>query len=287
MAEMIGKLAKLVTHPGFRAAPVTVMARGLVLAGHVALRKAPVFPLVPGGPRLTVPADLRYTTITGYMMRENTEPELAALGRFLGLGGVFVDAGANIGLFSLMAARLVGPTGRVLAVEPGEESLARLDANLALNQLPQVKVIRAALGAEPGAARLFHVPLGDDPQAYSLLPESGATESEAVPVTTLDLLAEQEGLTRLDCFKLDVEGAEPMIIAGSRATLARFRPIVIFEVNTPIALARGDAAASFEALTGMGYAIHRLDGAALTPLAAMPAEWGNLVAIHPEGPQPR
>jgi FkbM family methyltransferase len=284
---MIGKLAKLVTHPGFRAAPVTVMARGVALAGHVALRKSPVFPLVPGGPRLTVPADLRYTTITAYMMREHAEPELAALGRFLGPAGVFVDAGANIGLYSLMAAQIIGPSGRVLAVEPGEESLARLDANLALNSLPQVTVIRAALGAEPGTARLFHVELGHDPQAYSLLPEGGATESETVPVTTLDLLAQEQGLTRLDALKLDVEGSEPMILAGGRATLARFRPIVIFEVNTPIALARGDAGASFEMLTGMGYRIHRLDGAALVPLTAMPAEWGNLVAVHPEGPQPR
>jgi len=284
---MIGKLAKLVTHPGFRAAPLAVIARGVALAGHVALRRPPVFPLLPGGPRLTVPADLRYTTITGYMMRERTEPELAALGRFLAPGGVFVDAGANIGLFTLMAAAIVGPGGRVLAVEPGRESLARLDANLALNHLPQVQVIRAALAAEPGTARLFHVQLGDDPQAYSLLPEAAATESEAVPVTTLDLLAAQQGLARLDCFKLDVEGAEPMIIAGGRASLARFRPIVIFEVNTPVALARGDAAASFEALTGMGYAVHRLEGGALRPLPAMPPEWGNLIAVHPEGPQPR
>jgi FkbM family methyltransferase len=284
---MMGKLAKLVSHPGFRAAPGTVMARGVLLAGHVLLRKPPVFPLLPGGPRLTVPADLRYTTITGYMMREHTEPELAALGRFLGPGGVFLDAGANIGLFTLMAARLVGPGGRVLAVEPGRESLARLDANLALNDLPQVKVVRAALAAEPGHAPLFHVALGDDPQAYSLMPEGGATESETVPVTTLDLLAAEAALTRLDCLKLDVEGAEPLILAGGRGTLETFRPIVIFEVNTPIALARGDAAASFAALTSIGYRISRLDGAALVPLAAMPAEWGNLIAIHPEGPQPR
>jgi len=96
-------------------------------------------------------------------MRGRVEPELEALQRFLGPGDVLVDVGANIGLFSLKGAHLVGEAGLVLAVEPGETSFTRLSANLALNTLPQVQMVRAALSDHEGEMALFHIPLGDDP----------------------------------------------------------------------------------------------------------------------------
>jgi len=282
---MMGKLGRLLAHPGFRRAPLAVLGRGVALAWQLAQGRAPRFALVPGGPVIEVPADRRYTTLSAYLMRDHAEPELAALGRFLGPGGVLLDVGANIGLFSLLGAHLVGPGGLVLAVEPGAVSYGRLAANLDLNDLPQLRLVRAALSDREGEMALYHTALGDDPQAFSLLPSGAQVPSETVRVTTLDLLATAQGLTRLDCVKIDVEGAEPMVIAGGGATLARFRPIVIFEINAPIAGGQHGEAA--EALVALGYQLHRLRGGALEPVAALPAEHGNLVAIHPEGPQPR
>lgn len=282
---MIDKLARLLAHPGFLRAPLTVLGRGAQLAWKLQRGEAPRFALVPGGPVLQVPADRRYTTLSAFLMRDHVEPELAALDRFLPPGGVLVDVGANIGLFSLKGAHLVGARGLVLAVEPGAVSFARLSANLALNTLPQLRLVQAALSDREGEMALYHIPLGDDPQAFSLLPGGGQSASETVRVTTLDLLAEGHGLTRLDCIKIDVEGAEPMVLAGGSATLARLRPIVIFEINAPQAGAsRTDAA---DALVALGYRLHRLRGPALEPLDQVPEAHGNLVAIHPLGPQPR
>jgi len=283
---MLDKLRKFLTHPGFQAAPITVLGRGLALVGLLARGTAPRFALFPGGPLVEVPADRRYTTVANYLMRDQVEPELAALQRFLGPGDVLVDVGANIGLFSLKGGHLVGEAGLVLAVEPGATSLSRLSDNLALNNLPMVRIVRAALSDHEGEMALFHIPLGDDPQAFSLIPGGGQVPSEMVRVTTLDTLVQTHGLTRLDCVKIDVEGAEPMVLAGGRATLERFHPIVIFEVNAPLAEATGDSSAAANTLIAMGYRLHALRGEILEPLQTVPQHHCNLVAVHPQGRQP-
>ena len=282
---MIGKLARLMAHPGFRRAPLTVLGRAAALAWRLRGGEEPRFALLPGGPVLQVPADRRYTTLSAFLMREHAEPELAALQRFVAPGDGFIDVGANIGLFALKGAHLVGRQGRVLAVEPGAASFARLVANLALNDLPQLIPVQAALSDRAGEMALYHIALGDDPQAFSLLPGGCQVASETVRVITLDQLARDQALERLDCIKIDVEGAEPMVIAGGGLTLARFRPIIIFEINAP--QAEGSRHTAAGALTALGYRLHQLRGADLVALERLPESHGNLIAIHPSGPQPR
>lgn len=284
--SLFGKFRKLAAEPGFKAQPLAVLARGARLALHAATRTAPRFRLTPDGPWLTVPADLRYTSVTAFMLRDWVEPELHHLPRFLKPGSTFLDVGANIGLFALRAAALVGPGGRVLAVEPAAISADRLEANLALNAFAHVVVTRAALSDHEGLAQLRHVELGNDPQAWSIMPEAGGAEAEQVRTTTLDALAAQQGLARLDLIKMDVEGAEPMVVAGGRATLARFRPAIMFEINSGPSVARGEGTLCFDMLRGLGYGIFALnpgDGA-LTPVAEQGTAHGNLIAIHPDGP---
>jgi FkbM family methyltransferase len=250
------------------------------------MRHEPILRLTRHGERLRVPADLRYTSVTAFLLRDGTEPELYRLEQFLRPGDTFLDVGANIGLFALKAARIVGPGGRVVAAEPGRVSADRLEANLLLNDYKQIQVLREALSDSEGTANLHHIELGHDPQAFSLLSDGSVVAAETVPTTTLDRLSQRLGLTRLDCVKMDVEGAEPMVIAGGRATLARFRPLVIFEINSPPALHTGKPAAASQALQALGYQLHELRGSALMPLAEQPLTLGNLVAIHPEGIQP-
>jgi len=107
-----------------------------------------------------------------------------------------------------------------------------------------------------------------------------------VRVTTLDKLAETHGLSRLDCIKIDVEGAEPMVLAGGRATLERFRPIVIFEINASLAEATGGSTEAADALIALGYHLHELRGDHLEPLGALPQHHCNLIAVHRDGRQP-
>jgi len=279
---MLRRVAKLLHEPAFRRAPLTVIGRGIALAFNVALRRSPVFELVPGA-RLRVPPDLRFTSVTAYLLRDAVEPELNYLQKFVGKGDVFVDVGANVGLFTLKAAP---QAGRIVAVEPGAEAGGQLDANIALNRFDNVAVVRKALSDTPGNAALFHNPLGHDPQAYSLVSDGSDAGSETVEVTTLDLLVRDLALPRVDCIKIDVEGAEGQVIAGATDTLAAFHPTVIFEMNCPtLVKADGDTGAAWNRLAALGYSFAKLDDeGGLHALATRPADFMNVVARHPAGP---
>ena len=281
------KLGKLWSHPGFQAKPVAVLFRGAGLAWNVLRGVPPVISLTEAGERLRLPADFRYTTLTAYLFRDRVEEELGILDQLIGPGATMIDIGANIGLYTLRGASLAGRSGRVLAIEPGSQVLEVLRANLALNDFPQVRLLPVALAAEEGRAQLFRVPLGDDPQAFSLVPQDGEIPSEEVVTRTLDSVITEEGVTRIDLIKMDVEGLEPQVLKGGADSIGRFRPMVIFEINAgQIHLPEGQADA-FQWLVGAGYRIAQLRDRRLVPVAAQPEGHGNLVAIHPEGAQPR
>lgn len=282
---MLSRLKTLVSHEGFRAQPVTMSLRCLAWAFCVAIGRAPAFLLSSHGALIRVPATLRFTSVASYVWRDWFEPELRHLEKFVQPDQTVIDIGANIGLYTLKAASLVGSTGRVIAVEPGEEASRQLRANLALNDFPQVTVAQLALSDHAGEATLHHIPLGDDPQAYSLMPDSSAETGETVAIDTLDALAVRLGIAALHLIKMDVEGAEPLVIAGGRETLQRFHPIVIFEVNTRLlAEAAGDRHAAWHALKDLGYRFYRLRDGQLEAADGVGEAFGNLVAIHPDGP---
>lgn len=261
--------------------------RCLVWAFCVVIGRAPAFRLSHHGARMRVPATLRYTSVASYVLRDWCEPELHYLDMFVRRGHTVIDIGANVGLYTLKAASLTGAAGRVIAVEPGEEASRQLRGNLALNDYPHVTTVQLALSDHAGEATLHHIPLGDDPQAYSLLPDGSAETGEAVITDTLDALAARLGIDALHVIKMDVEGAEPLVIAGGRDTLQRFHPIVIFEVNTRLlAEAAGQRNAAWQALGDLGYRFFRLMGGRLEVADGVGEAFGNLIAVHPAGPAP-
>jgi FkbM family methyltransferase len=277
------RLGRLAAQPAFRHDPLRVMLRAGSLAAHVGLRRSPVFRLTRGGERLRTPADLRYTTVTAYLLRDWVEPELRALDQLLQLGDVFIDVGANIGLYTLKAARLVGATGKVLALEPGREAFAQLQANLALNAFPWVTTLREAASDHDGAAVLHHVPLGDDPQAFSLIAHPLAVEGETVAVRRLDAIAMDAGLERIDLIKIDVEGAEPQVLDGMAQMLTTTRPAVLFECNAHLNAGGmgGAAVGAFGRLAAYGYNFYRLVDGHFVPVFDPPSDFCNVLACHP------
>ena len=279
---MLRRIGKLARQPAFRAAPLTVIGRGCLWGAAVALRRSPVFSLTPAGERLRAPSDLRYTSVTAFLLRDWVEPELRFLERLLGPGEVFVDIGANIGLYTLKGARLVGPRGRVVAIEPGAEARAQLEANLGLNAFPWVTVVGKAVSDADGEAVLHHVDLGHDPQAFSLIENLAADgRGEAVETVRLDRLVADLALPRLDLIKIDVEGAEAMVLAGAQETLARFRPKIVFECNA-YPSARDATARAWGLLAGRGYHFLRLVEDRFEPVDEPPQDFCNLVAApHP------
>jgi FkbM family methyltransferase len=279
---MLKRIRKLLNEPAFQEAPLVVLARVARLAVLVGLGRKPEFELVSGGARMQVPADLRYTTVSAFLLRDQVEPELKHLDQFVAKGDIFVDVGANIGLFSLkMAPR----AARIVAVEPGKEAGDLLQENVGLNRFQNVTLVRKGLADAPGRAALFHNPVGDDPQAFSLVNDGAATEAEDVEITTLDALVAELGLPRVDSIKIDVEGAEQRVLAGGLKTISAYHPLIIFEMNCPALLSSGgDPAAPWNTLAGLGYHFFRLkwDGT-LTPLGARPTEFCNIIARHPQG----
>jgi FkbM family methyltransferase len=123
----------------------------------------------------------------------------------------FIDIGANIGAYSLFVAAKAGPSARILAVEPQPEVFARLAYNIAQNPFGTVKAIACALADKPGELTLFLDPANRGESSVRIL-RSSAGSTVKVPATTLLALVQSEGYERLDAIKLDVEGAEDLIL---------------------------------------------------------------------------
>jgi FkbM family methyltransferase len=160
--------------------------------------------------------------------------EMYAMAKLIEHGMCVVDVGANAGVFTLMASKLVGSEGSVHAFEPSPRDRDRLLANISANAISNVKVNAAALGRGPGKAVLSvsaadhpgHNTVGgfaysDDVRAYSV----------EVEVTSLDDFAQANQLTRLDLLKIDVEGSETAVLQGARESLRKFRPVIVAEAS--------------------------------------------------------
>ena len=142
-------------------------------------------------------------------------------------GGVVLDIGANLGEYTVLAARAIGPTGRVLAFEPNPHARQRLLRNLELNQLSNVEVIPFAVGSSDGEG-VLSVPEGDSGLG-TLRVAVSATECHRVAIRRIDGLLSDEDLHRLKLIKIDVEGWELEVLSGARETLAKSKPVVLYE----------------------------------------------------------
>jgi FkbM family methyltransferase len=134
------------------------------------------------------------------------------LERTLRPGATFVDVGANVGFHSVVACRLVGPSGRVVAFEPEPQSAAILRANLWRRSCTCALVHQAAAGDRAG-----HVRLSPDREGRSGSRLSAEGEIEARAVRLDEIL----GDARVDVLKVDVEGAEPLVLRGAEAIIRR------------------------------------------------------------------
>jgi FkbM family methyltransferase len=163
-----------------------------------------------------------------YIFRDALEPELASLGRFLEPGFVFVDIGANVGVFTVKAAKELGDSGIVIAVEPFIECARQLSRNIYTNRYRNCRVRNFCVGQTTGETKFYLN--RNEPNSFSIMPTSCAESISMLCVSLNDLCA-WEGIVRLDYLKIDAEGAEDMILQGGAHAIARFRPIIQVEVT--------------------------------------------------------
>lgn len=165
-----------------------------------------------------------------FIYRDAIEPDLSPLTEtIVQPGDVFIDIGANTGIYSLSAAKRVGPQGVVVSVEPNIHIGSWLQRSIEANQFANVRVRSCAVSSEVGIAQLF-LNYGK-PNSFSLKSHDTNAGSVSVSTITLDELVARERLTKVDFVKIDAEGAERDILEGGAATIDRYRPIILVEIS--------------------------------------------------------
>jgi len=137
--------------------------------------------------------------------------ELGQLKSAIRDGFTFVDVGANVGAYSLFVAAQAGLGAKILAVEPQPDVFDRLAYNIRQNPFGTIKAVACAVADKSGELTLFLDPRNKGESSVKIVGSSQAPMIRVPAVTLLELLT-SEGFPRLDALKLDVEGAEDLIL---------------------------------------------------------------------------
>ena len=169
------------------------------------------------------------------------QKELAAWRRIIRPGDAVVDGGANYGYWTLVASRLVGPTGRVFSFEANPPTAKRLEANVAASEASNVVIHNVALSAESGVATINNAAGNDIGGHASLRRHSGWSWRDSTEIRTVagDTIAITDSWPRITLIKLDIEGAELTALRGFRKVIERDRPYLTVEWNAKSASAFG------------------------------------------------
>jgi FkbM family methyltransferase len=187
-----------------------------------------------------------------------------------------VDVGANLGYYSLLASRLVGPSGRVVALEPNSENCRLLLSSLRLNDITNVQLLPVAADRGRGWA-YYSTHVGSNGgliEADDLLSHPG----NVVPTFRLDDLVEGP----VGFLKMDVEGAEGRVVQGAARIIERDRPIVTTELKDEMlrrvsGISVAEYLGSFEKLGYTPSLLEKATGAEkpYVSVAELLADWGE------------
>lgn len=203
------------------------------------------------------------------------EPEMRWFLSQMKQGHVFVDVGANVGIYSLHASRLLGAAEKIFAFEPTPQTHNILLENIRINQIQNIKCLPLALSNRIGHLSLIE---GDRPASNSFADEgTNIRKEEALTqATTLNSFCEEHGVTRIDFLKADIEGGKQALFQGAKESLVRFKPTILFEnMHT------GPLFPERTILKDLCYKLYLLDGNGIRQLDDFEAFFGSLIAIFP------
>lgn len=248
---------------------------------------------------ITLVLDRADTAVSrGIIEERHYEPHLTAVfERFCGPGMTVLDVGSNVGFYTMLASKLVGPTGRVCAFDPNSENCRLLLLSARANVADNVEVFPVALAESTGWS-YFSPHEGSNGGLLDASIDGGPVglvdgRGSIVPTFRLDDLVPGP----VHFMKLDVEGAEGRVVAGARRLLEAYRPVVTTELSGEM-LARVSRCSPREFLgtfVDLGYALHLLDRAGLEPEAldgpeellaryTDPLQIENILLLPPEAP---
>jgi FkbM family methyltransferase len=184
--------------------------------------------------------------------------------RHLKPGDTFVDCGANVGYYSLLASRIVGPKGNVFSIEASGQIFRSMLTNLELNHCANVTPIHAAAAGGEGESSIFlahQANLGGSTTVRSLADKWGMAFEKKIRADTLENLVGSSNLRNARMIKLDVEGAERTVLAPLFNSLDRFSTHTEWLVEVTPSYCEGgqaDADAIFHAFRDAGYAAYHI-----------------------------
>ena len=159
--------------------------------------------------------------------------EFCLLAKILKPGMTFIDVGANMGLYTLFAARRVGEMGWVVAIEPSVREMKMLEHNVEQNGLRNLRLQKVAVA--DGDAEVELLVAGLENSGHNTLGAFGYNTTldhrEKVRAVRLDQLVRSENLERVDVIKMDIEGTELAALRGGSETLRRFHPLLLLELS--------------------------------------------------------
>jgi len=198
--------------------------------------------------------------------------EQAFLWLFLRPGDTFVDCGAHLGLFSMLAGRAMHDRGTIVSVEPNPALQASLRQNLANNGISCATVIEGAVHSTTGRTTIHFC--GGDMAAYSgfYAGEGNSARPAEVQAWTVDDLLDDAGIERTTFLKLDVEGAEIDVLTGCTRSIEAGRlPVVAVEFSEKVLNSAGRTTAQLaDAWRDLGYELYRID---FDARKMVPAQW--------------
>lgn len=196
----------------------------------------------------------------------------------LPVGGTFLDVGAHAGYFTLLAAHCVGPSGKVLALEPTPPTFGALQNHLRANAVTNVQAHMIALSEANGSLRLYIPPAGET-RDYNVtcVPRSDWIAID-VPCRRLDEFLIESKIDHINLMKMDVEGAEPRVLTGAVGPLKRgVVKHLIVEVNGPrLSEAGSNPAKLVDQLSSLGFIPAQLSGKRAVPVPI------NKWDLHPD-----
>ena len=167
---------------------------------------------------------LKYVVDRGprFIVEESYEPFMKDFVK-LKLGDVFVDVGAHVGKYSFYAARQVGDSGLVIAIEPHPKNVENLKRGIRLNGFKNIKVVEKACSNRSGKAFLLE---------YELSARHEITDKPTklmVDTDTLDNILQSFRIDKVNMVKIDINGHEYQVIEGARNMLKNYKPIILME----------------------------------------------------------
>ncbi len=208
--------------------------------------------------------------------------ELNFLRRYLQKGDTFLDIGANVGLFSLVASNKVGAQGRILAFEPSPKTYGRFKENILLNSITNVEALNIGLSDKEDVLKLNVSENGYDAwNSFVNVKDDKFQVTAEARVRRLDDVIEDNNVKNVDLVKLDVEGWEKYVLYGGENFFKNQSPVVMVEFTETNTFSAGyHVQELFDILESWGYTWYRYKDNSLVPeVKQLHYPYDNLFAI--------